>query len=406
MAEDDKHNCGCRGADEGNNSKTSIKRRTFLATGAAVSLATVAGCLGRTESNNSGGSNHSDGPEPPWTTEDLLDQVEDGTTVTIYAASGNTKTWNTLVDVINDEFDIELEANVFNSGGSRVSQRFIQERQTGNDKADVLTYVSDIREKIGQEGESVARKYFEWGMDENFWYTDVMPDQRLVPYRVSAFDGVAGLVMPINADMFDEQGLDRPDDYNDLFDDQYEGLTMVMPTDPNLTNLAWIISYHAAKTDMSEREWITSLLDRFELLKVSSHSTGAQEVTSGNAPFMLYNYASVLDGSVADSPLEGYFPKPVMAQSWSGPLYINKNAPNPWAGRLFVSAMLEAPIQRRIINEVPAMTPVRQDVDYSTVDIDEYTRKRLTTEVDLLTWEEFPEYASLGEKAVTEWLDL
>lgn len=376
-------------------------RRKFLAAGGAAVAASVGGCLGLTES----GDSSDEGPEPPWTTEDLADHVDDGTKVTIYAASGNTSTWKSLVKIINDEFDVKLDPVVFNAGGSKVSQRVIQERQAGEDQADVVSYATDIMNMIRTEGRSVAEKYFEWDVQKNFWFKDVLPKERMLPWWVSAYDGVASSVMPLNEELFEEKGLDHPTSYNDLFDDQYEGLEMIIPADPVISPFGWIISYHAEQTDMSNEEWITTLLDRFELTPVSSHTTGAREVSVGNAPLMFYNFPSTISEFVSKHPLKGNFVDPVEAKTWSGPLSINKKAPNPWAARLFVSAALEAPVQKRMIHEAAEMTPARSDLDYSTVDPDPYTLKRLKTNTVKLTWDEYPDVAAVGDEAREKWTD-
>ena len=104
-------------------------RRTFVATGAALSGATVAGCLGGIGSSNDG-----DGPEAPWTTEELADHIDDGSTITIYAGTGDSDQWYDLIEVINDEFGTSLEGDVFAGNGGDVSQRFLQEKQADNDR--------------------------------------------------------------------------------------------------------------------------------------------------------------------------------------------------------------------------------------------------------------------------------
>ncbi|WP_135364294.1 transporter [Halosimplex halophilum] len=402
----------------------SPSRRAFLATGAAVSAASLVGCLGSgstaTSTPDAGGEATSGGggstagasataagePEPPWTTDQLADYVDDGAEVTIYAGTGDSQQWYDLVDVINDEFGTSVEATVFASDGAAVSQRLLQERQAGEDKADVISVASNLRDRIKQkgreEGTAYAKEWFEWGIDENFWFTDALPDKRVLPFLVSGFNGGAGVVLPVSTGTFDERGLDYPETYNDLFDDQYEGLEVAFSGYVSSGMIGWITRYHAAQTDMGEMEWIRSLMDRFEVVGVDSHSAGMREVGKGNAAMMLYNWPWAAAPFVRNEDLtvEGIFTDPAKRNATEGGLSINRNAPHPWVARYFVSAMLEKPVQRRILTDVTDQVPVRTDLDLSGIDVDPYTERRLNANLFPIGFWESAEYSTLGQKVV------
>jgi len=377
-------------------------RRAFLTTGAAVTLTAIAGCTGGggdstpTTTPTSAGSGD---PEPPWTTADLAAQIDGTETLTIYAGTGDSQQWYDLIEVINDEFDTNIEGNVFASNGGKVSQRFVQERQAGEDKVDLLSNASDIQDEIKINGPEAARKYFEWDMDANFWFEDVLPAQRRLPFMIGAFNGGAGSCLPINEDMFSERGLDYPTTYNDLFDDQYEGLETLLPGYVVGGEVGWIIKHHAEQTDMSNMEWINTLADHLSFAGASSHTAAARNVAQGDAPMMFYNFPWVTSPFVSEYPLRGHFVDPVKSNALAGPLSINKNAPKPWVARFFVSAMLEEPVQRRMINEVTDQVPVRLDLDYSPQEPDPFTSKRLNTETELIGFYDGAQYSEVGQKA-------
>jgi len=406
-------------------------RRAFLATGAAVSAASLVGCLGSdspaTSTPEAGGQSTSAGdgtastgdgttaggtassagePEAPWTTEQLADYVDDGAEVTIYAGTGDSQQWYDLIDVINDEFGTSIEATVFASDGAAVSQRLLQERQAGEDKADVISVASNLRDRIKQkgqeEGRAYAKEWFEWGIDENFWFADALPEKRVLPFLVSGFNGGAGIVLPVSTQIFEEQGLDYPETYNDLFDDQYEGLEVAFSGYVSSGMIGWITRYHAAQTDMDEMEWIRSLMDRFEVVGVNSHSAGMREVGKGNAAMMLYNWPWAAAPFVKNEDLavDGIFTDPAKSNATEGGLSINREAPHPWVARYFVSAMLEKPVQRRILTDVTDQVPVRTDLDLSGIDIDPYTKRRLNANLFPIGFWESAEYSTLGQKAV------
>ena len=377
----------------------SSTRRTFLATGSAVSVASLVGCLG------GGGSGDSDGPEPPWTTEDLAEQI-DGDTVTIYAGTGDSQQWEDLTSVINDEFDTNIEVDVFASDGSAVSQRFLQERRANEDKADIVSTASNLTEEISSKGEedgtAQALEWFEGDIDQNFWFADELPEKRFVSFQVSAYNGGAGICMPVSEEIFESQGLDYPTTYNDLFDDQYEGLDMAFSGYINPDQTGWIARYHAEQRDMEPLEWTESLMENFNVVGVDSHSAGTREVGRGNAALMLYNWPWSAAPFVNNDDLavRGLLTDPVKANAMEGPMLINKEAPNPWAARFFVSAMLEKPVQRRMLTDVTDQVPVRTDLDLSGIDIPEFTKQRLNADLFRVGFWEESEYATTGQEII------
>lgn len=379
----------------------STSRRTFLATGAAISAATLGGCLGGSVSEGSETTTSGD-PETPWTTEELADKVEDGTELTIYAGAGSPSTWRSLINVINDEFGVDMTVSVVDAGGSQISQRFIQERQADEDTADLLTAATDLRNQIYKEGESKAKEYFEWDIDKKFWFSDELEDHFSLPWGASFYNGGASLAMPINTEIFEKKGLDVPANYNDLFDDQYEGLPMGVLTDPVADQLGWIIGYHAEQKGMEPMEWIESLMDHFDVSGYAHHSNGGRAVAEGKEALMIYNFPWTIAELVQDPefPLDPNFPEPTKWATSEGLTYINKNAPNPWAARLVLSASLEKPVQRKLVNEVPEITIARTDVDLSDVEMSSYARRRLNTELDPVDFWENQEYTEIGLEAV------
>jgi hypothetical protein len=376
-------------------------RRAFLAAGSAVSITSLVGCLGGGDDGSDG-----DGPEAPWSTEDLASQIGGDETITIYAGTGDAQQWYDLVDVINDEFDTSLEADVFASDGETVSQRFREERRASEDKADVLSTVSNITDAIASQGEEdgheQALEWFEDGVDENFWFNEALPEERIMPYQVSSFNGGAGICMPISEDIFEEQGLDYPETYNDLFDDQYEGLDIAFSGYISPEQVGWIARHHAQETEMDHVEWAKSLMEGFNVVGVDSHSAGTREVGRGNVAMMLYNWPWSAAPFVQNEDLavRGHFTNPVKANGMEGPLMINKNAPNTWVARYFVSATLEKPVQRRMLTDVTDQVPVRTDLDLSGVEAPEFTKQRLNADLFRIGFWENATYSEAGQAVI------
>jgi len=370
-------------------------RRGFLASGAAVSAAALVGCLG----GSSGGTPTGEEPEKPWTTEDLAEFIDDDATLTIYAANGDRPTWNALVDVVNDEFGTSLGLEQYNAHAGAVSQRFMQEHQANSPKADVVTTANDITAQIRGDGMDVAERYYETGLDENFWFAEELDDAEVYSWMAHGLNGGAWSVMPISEDIFDERGLDYPETYNDLFDDQYEDLDVALPGYVVDNQVGWIMDFHAAETDMDSVEWMEALIDHLNFVGVESHSTGARSVAEGNTPMMFYNFPSTIQPLMGDSPLRANFVDPVFGSAWKTELCINKNAPNPWVARYFVSAALEPAVQRRVATEVPQVAPGRMDLDYSSVEMSPYMEKRLDANAIEYSFEETTPYVETGQEA-------
>ncbi len=394
------------GTVESGRGRTSrLSRRAFVATGAALSVGALAGC--------SGGESDSGNPSPDeaWTTEGLRDEIDGDETITIYAGTGDDQQWFDLVNVINDEFGTNLEADVFASDGGTVSQRFIQQREANNEQVDVLSNVSNVQDEIkttgmedGEEAANeIARQYFEMGIDENFWFKDVLDDWHLLPFMAPGFNGGTNITFPYNKDIFDDQGADVPEQYGDLLDDQYEGMTMLIPGYVVRTYAGWAISQGASETDMGEMEWMDALRQNVNFKSASSHTTATREIANGNAAMMLYNFPNTVEAFLSGSPaLGGAFPSGGMWPASAGPLYINTNAPNPEVARFFVSAVLEKPVQKRMLSEVYTQVPVRLDLDYSDVDATSYARSRINLESDKIGFYETAEYTTVGQTAAEE----
>ena len=372
-----------------------LSRRTMLATGATAASAALVGCLG-------GGSGSQSGPEPPWTTDQLAETIDDGSTVTIYAANGDRPTWSSLVEVINDEFGTNITLEQYNANAGAVSQRFMQEQQANSTEADVITTANDVTALIREDGQSVAEEYYETGLDENFWFADALGENNVYPWMVKALNGGAWSVIPISEDVFDEQGLDYPESYNDLFDDQYEGLEVALPGYIVDNQIGWIIDYHAAETDMDNMEWMETLVDHLNFVGVESHSTGARSVAEGNTPMMFYNFPSTIQPLMGEYPLHANFVDPVRGSTWKTELSIPANAPNPWVARFVVSATLEPAVQRRIVNEVPQVAPGRTDLDYAEQNPSDYMSERLNANTVDYTFEESSEFIEVGQQAKDE----
>lgn len=398
------------GSDLGKpSSRTSIERlrtigqsrRRFLVGAGAVAMGTVAGCLG-------GDDEEAAGPDPPWTTDDLAEQIDDDATVTIYAGTGGGESWYDIIDVINDEFGMNIEANVVASDAATISQRFVQERQADEDKADIVGPAANLRDEIrkkGQdEGVDQAREWFEDDLDENFWFGDELVDAQNQSFQVPSRNAGAGLCIPVSEEIFDDRGLDYPTSYNDLFEDQYEGLDVGFSGYVAAQQVGWIIRHHAPKTDMDNMEWIETLMDHINVVGVDSYTAGTREVGKGNIPMMFFNWPQSAEPFVTNEEMavRGVFPDPVPSKAIEDPISINKNAPNPWVARFFVSAILEKPVQERMFTDVRKAVPGRIDLefDYDSLDVPDFTRKRMTVNFDLIGFWEGTEIAETGQKAV------
>lgn len=376
-------------ADDG---VASTSRRAVLATGAALSATTLAGCLGGAGTPSASGP-----PEPPYTTETLAEYIVGDEELTVYAGTGDGQQWHDLVSVINDEFGTELTANVFASDGQKVSQRIAQERQADDDKWDVCSAASELTERIRTEGETVVDKYFETELDTKFWFADVVDDKRLLPFAVGPFNGGASSVMNVNVDVFEEKGLDYPDSYNDLFGSEYAGLETLFPGFIVGKELGWIAKYHADERGTDPVTWLQELKDHLTFVGAGGYGPAIRSVAQGDGAIDFHNFPWFASSFVKKyDTLHGVFTDPVKEEALAGDLQINKHAPNPWVARFFASAYFEEPVQRRMLTDVTDQVPARTDaLDIESMDLHPYTERRLTTETDLLGFYELTEYTEV-----------
>ncbi|WP_418281707.1 transporter [Halorubrum sp. DTA98] len=386
-------------------------RRAVLASGGAALAGGLAGCLGDdtgTVTGGTGGAGGAEEPEPPWTTEELADYVDDDTTVTLYASLGEVEVWEQLIEVINDEFGTGLELEAFVSDGGEISQRIIQERQADRDQADLMSQPSDLINMVHENGSEEAERWFEHGVDENFWFSvdEEYPDRYVHSWFATAFNGGPSSAMPINPEVFEERGLDRPSSYNDLFDDQYEGIEVLLPGYLVASQIGWIVGYHANQLGIEPQEWVERLLDHVEFRGADSHTSAARAVAEGRSPLMFYNFNNTLTQFIPEHTIEAVFVDGVWDQMNNDHLSINREAPNPWAARYVLSATVEKSVQRRLIHDVgDQLVPGRTDIDYSDEEPDEFLHSRLTADITPVSFSDEREYIRLGEQARSEWID-
>jgi ABC-type Fe3+ transport system substrate-binding protein len=250
-----------------------------------------------------------------------------------------------------------------------------------------------IREEGEDGGLDVAEKWYEASIDEKFWFSDELPQENVYPWMVKTINAGAKSVMPINEDIFEERGLDIPDSYNDLFDDQYEGLEMGLASYVVGHQAGYIMRYHAAQTEMEPNEWMRELIDHLEFVG----TTGARRVAQGEIPVMFYNGPNTIMPFMGESPMYANYVEGVKGSTWKNELSINQKAPNPWLARFFVSAVLEEPVQRRILTEAPQATPGRTDLDYDISD--PFIEKTMTTDYVALDFWEGTKYIETAAKA-------
>lgn len=366
-------------------------------------MGAIAGCLGRGDTGAG-----DDGPEPPWTTEALKEQIDQEGTITIYAGTGGADEWYDLLDVINDEFGTNIEGNVFASDAASVSQRFVQEREADEDAADIVGPASNLRNEIRKQGRedglTLAEEWFESNLHENYWFSDELADEQVLPFEVPSWNAGAGLCLPVSEAVFEERGLAYPETYNDLFDEQYSGLDVAFSGYVSAEQVGWIIKYHAAQREMGEMEWIESLMSDLNVVGVDSHTAGTREVGKGNVPMMFYNWPQSAEPFVVNEEMSvrGIFPDPAPSKAIADPISVNKAAPNPWLARFFVSATLEASVQKRMFTDVRKAVPGRNDLEYdfSSMDIPEFTQNRMTANLDLIEFWDTSTYAEAGQQAI------
>lgn len=85
-------------------------------------------------------------------------------------------------------------------------------------------------------------------------------------------------------------------------------------------------SDHAAQTDISESEWIETLMDQFNLVGANSHPDGTREVNTGNAAMMFYSWPESAAPFLKDDGLNvaGLFTDPVRGERMTGPTSIER----------------------------------------------------------------------------------
>lgn len=387
------------------NRPVSTTRRGALLAGGTAALTSLAGCSGLLGSNSSSddpGTETSVAPEAPWTTEELADYVEDGSTLTIYAGAGTPQAWENLVAVVNDEFGTNLEPSVTVSDGGQIAQKIIQERQADRDQADVISQGSDLYDRLHEKGREAVGKYYEVGFDENYWFNDVLDDVQTESWYVSAYNGGPSTAMAINPEVFDEMGLDIPQTWNDLFDDQYEGVETYLASYVVANRIGWIINHHAEARGMEPMNWMEEMYNHLDFSGIESHTRGARAVGQGEAPFMFYNFPWTIQRVANDFPVEIHFPDGIQALMSSGHLAINNQAPNSWAARFFVSAVVEESVQRRMVHDAGELAPGRLDLDYSAEDPDPYMQQLLSADVTRVSFWDEREHTLTGEQAIEE----
>jgi ABC-type glycerol-3-phosphate transport system substrate-binding protein len=204
-------------------------------------------------------------------------------------------------------------------------------------------------------------------------------------------------VMNVNADIFEEQGLDYPDSYNDLFDSQYEGLKTVLPDFVVGKELGWIVKYHADERGMEPVAWMEELVDHLDFVGAENYGPAIRSVAQGEAAIDFHNFPWFASSFIQKyDSLHGVFVDPVKEEAFGGDLAINRHAPNPWEARFLASAYFETSVQRRLVTDVTDQVPARTDaLDIGSMNLDDYTKRRLTTETDLLGFYELNEYSDV-----------
>jgi len=387
-------------------------RRQFLKAGGVSTVVATAGCLG---SNNGGSTTQpdTDDSNSAWTTQQLKEKIAGDETITIYAGTGEGSQWKDLTSVINDEFGTSLSVNVFAGNGREVSQRFIQERQANSDKVDILNNASNLTDKITtawrEEGKDKAleqaAQWFEMGVDENFWFKDVLGDWHLLPFMIPAINGGSNATLPYNKRIFEENGVEPPKPYNELLDDKYEGMTMLIPGYIG-TNAGFYIERAAKDAGMDPMDWLDELRNNVNFEGASGPTTAVRRVANGDAAMVLFTWPNVVQSFLAKGKdeLGGSFPEGGYWPAGAGPFHINKEAPNPWVARFFASATLEAPVQKRILSDVYTQTPVRLELDYSDVEASDYDKQvmGLGDTATKVGYTEIPEYRNVINQAREE----
>lgn len=379
---------------------TTTRRRAILAGGTAV-MGALAGCSGvfGTSDSDSG----YEGPSQPWTTEELATAAQESgqTSINIYTAAGEPKTWNEWESVIQEEYPW-FEINTLVTGrGEKVTQRVVQEHQAGEVTADVAGEVPSLI-----DDRELRRNIFKRAYAEEYAIADTYPDAYTESF-VSVYNRGPSLSLPYNTQLLEERGLDLPSTYNDLLDDpQYEGMDMLIVQDPNMKRFGWIVNHHAEQKDMEPAEWLSELRDTLNFRIGSGHTQVARYLGTGEvAPMMLYSYPwTVSKSEISGLPITNHYVDNIPYFLSSGILGEVESGPNPWGARFFLSVSMEPFVQRALATEISTFTPERQDVDYSDLEMADSieTRVSLFGNMDNIDFEEEQTVAEIGSEAFSE----
>lgn len=353
----------------------------------------LAGCVGFAGTDTSEGT---DGPEPPWTTEQLAplaeEEIGDDGALVLYAGTGDFKPWEQIGDILAQEypwFDIEG----FAGRGGEVSQRVIQEHQAGRSEVDVVSQGDELL-----MDDELRTEIYPSTHDENYWFAhEASLEDYSSPWFASPLNGGPSVALGINPIELEKRNLDVPDSWNDLLEPQYEDVPVIFPQEPNLKRFGWIVSYHAEQKGLEPAEWFEKQVEHLDLEIVSSHTPGARFLGQGVTPLMHHNYPWVLRRFVEDLNVEVHFPDPVPMFLSSGIVTKYINSSNPWTARFFISVLMEEWVQKKIALEVDQFGPGRLDIDYSGIGLDEYTERTLAASVELIGWEAEQKYKTLSE---------
>lgn len=382
------------------------KRAVLQASGATIAGA-LAGCSGQDgQDDTAGGGNDDDSdgddgfPDSPWTTEQLAEkaQEESETNITLYNAINAEEPWVAIGEVIQEEYPW-FELDVFASTGEAVGQRVSQEMQTGDLGGSVLNQGGPIT-----KDKELANRVLKSGHNERYAImNEVDHDFRPIfdNLLIAGINWGPSIAIGYNPEMLEELGLDLIQSYNDLFDDQYEGMSMLLPQGPNWTRLGWIATHHAEEMNMEPQEWVEALADHLNFEVAEGYTAAAKLLGSGEvAPYVIQNYPWVVGRFADELPVDIYAPDENMKMVSSGMVAELAEAPNPWGARFLISVIQEPFVQKAMAtNRVPQVTPGRPDIDYSDVDMSESTEELLDARPEIVPFSRNFELVDIGEDA-------
>lgn len=369
---------------------TRMSRRGLLAATGAT-LATLSGCSGKA---NTGSGGNKEGIETPWTTEDLAEKAkaDESGKVVVYAGTGSFNPWDQIGEVIAEEYPWFEIDGVAGKGG-QISQRILQEHQSGESEVDIISQGDEI-----YSDKDIRERLIKPNHDETYWFADDSEaSEYATPWFASALNGGPSVGIGINPVELENRGLDVPNSWNDLLEDQYKDVPVIFPQSPNTKRFGWIVSYHAEEMGMEPTEWFQAQADHLDLRIVSGHTTGARFLGQGDAPLMHHNYPWVVRRFVDELNAKVHFPDPVPMFLSSGIVSEYVNAPHPWTARFFISVLMEDWVQKRIAKDVDEFGPGRVDIDYSGLGLGSYTERTLNTPISPIGFEEENKYKDLTE---------